>query len=73
MVSFKILKSLSSKIVICLYIYIYIYLFIYLYVWHLKIFLLYLLTCRVVEVLIIYKFLAYITKNKFHKLQNISI
>ena len=71
MASFKILKSLSSKIVICLYIYI--YLFIYLYVWHLKIFPLYLLTCRVVEVLIIYKFLAYITKNKFHKLQNISI
>ena len=28
-----------------------------------------LLTCRVVEVLTTYKFLAYITKKKFHKLQ----
>ena len=63
MASFKFLEVLCSKILICLYIYIYIY------IWHLKIFLLYLLTCGVVEVLTINKFLAYITKNKFHKLQ----
>ena len=33
------------------------------YVWHLKIFPLYLLTCIVAEVLIIYKFLVYMTKK----------
>ena len=38
------------------------------YVLHLKIFPLYLLTCIVAKVLIIYKFLLYMTKNKFHKL-----
>ena len=38
-------------------------------VWHLKIFPLYLLKCRVVEVLTIYKFLTYRTPKKFHKLQ----
>ena len=59
MASFKFLEALCSKILICFFIYI----------WHLKIFLLYLLTCGVVEVLTINKFLAYITKNKFHKLQ----
>ena len=59
MASFKFLEAFCSKILICLYIYI----------WHLKIFLLYLLTCGVVEVLTINKFLAYKTKNKFHKLQ----
>ena len=43
--------------------------YIYIYIWHFKIFPLYLLTCMVEKVLTIYKFLAYITKNKFHKLQ----
>ena len=54
MASFKFLEALCSKILICLYIYI----------WHLKIFLLYLLRRGVVEVLTINKFLAYITKKK---------
>ena len=39
------------------------------YVLHLKIFPLYLLTCIVAKVLFIYKFLVYMTKNKFHKLK----
>ena len=59
MASFKFLKSLSSNI----------YIHTHTHIWHLKIFPLYLLTCRVVEVLTIYKFLAYITQKKFHKLQ----
>ena len=40
---------------------------------HLKIFPLYLLTCRVVEVLTIYKFLAYITQKNSINYKNISI
>ena len=59
MASFKFLEPLCCKILICFYIYI----------WHLKIFPLYLLTRGVVEVLTIYKFLAYITQKKLQKLQ----
>ena len=48
MASFKFLKVLSSKIVICLdkhtHTHTFIYIYIYIYVWHLKIFPLYLLT-----------------------------
>ena len=58
MASFKFLKSLSSK---------------YIYMGHLKIFPLYLITCRVVEVLTIYKFLAYITQKNSINYKNISI
>ena len=57
MANFKFLKLLVVKLK-------------YVCVWHLKFFFpLYLLTCIVAEVLIIYKFLIYMTKNKFHKLQ----
>ena len=59
MASFKFLKFVSSKILIYMYIYIYVCM----YVWHLKIFPLYLLTCIVAKVLIIYKFLVYMTKK----------
>ena len=51
MASFKILKSLRSKIVICLYIYIFIYLFIC-------------MALKNLSIILAKKFLAYITKKK---------
>ena len=53
---FKFLEALRSKILI--------YMCVCVCVWHLKIFPSYLLTRRVVVVLIIYKFLVYTTKQK---------